>query len=75
MTWQPIETAPKDGSLVLLYRPDAYDWGKVTPGKWETQQYSKKPKPYWDIWLKIGGISESRAWVPTHWMPLPEPPA
>lgn len=75
MTWQPIETAPKDGSLILLYRPDAYDWGKVTPGKWEAQQYSKKPQPYWDIWLKIGSTRESRAWVPTHWMPLPEPPA
>lgn len=72
--WQPISTAPKDGTMILLYRPNAYEWGKVTPGKWNEQKYSKKPNPYWEIWLKIGGISEAREWIPTHWMQLPPPP-
>ena len=73
MEWQPIETAPKD-RIVLLYRPTAHDWGKVTPGKWDAQPHHKKPAPYWDMWIKIGGKYESRLWEPTHWMPLPEPP-
>lgn len=73
--WQPIETAPKNGEIVLLYRPTAErTWGKVTLGMWESDSYSKNPRPYWQIWLKIGCVSESRAWEPTHWMPLPEPP-
>ena len=72
--WQPIETAPKDGTTILLYRPDALPWGRVTPGKWEEQKYHKRPAPFWEIWYKIGGAYESRTWEPTHWMPLPEPP-
>jgi hypothetical protein len=74
MEWQDISTAPKDGSIVLLFRPTAPDWGRVTPGKWEIQEYHKKPQPFWEIWFKIGGTFESRAWPPTHWTPLPAPP-
>jgi hypothetical protein len=75
MEWQPIDTAPKDGGIILLYRPTAYPWGQITPGKWEDQPYAKRPKPFWDIWLKIGSITESRQWEPTHWMPLPPRPS
>ena len=71
--WQPIETAPRD-AIIILYRPNAAKWGKVAPGEWDAQQYHKSPKPYWKMWLKIGGTLESRAWPPTHWMPLPEAP-
>ena len=73
MEWQPIETAPKD-ELVLLHRPTAAEWCKVAPGKWEPDAYSTKPKPYWRIWLCIGGVTDSRQWMPTAWMPLPAPP-
>jgi len=63
MTWQPIETAPKDGSLVLT-------WGS------SRAQYSVS---YWDdqdeFWAtdyrEKGNVSMVYA---THWMPLPEPP-
>ena len=73
MNWQPIETAPKSG-LILLYRPKAPNWGAVAPGAYESDTYAKKPHPYWSIWLKIGGIREAREWEPTHWMHLPSPP-
>jgi hypothetical protein len=71
--WQPIETAPKD-KIVLLFRPTAFEWGSVAPGKYNVDFFAKRPKPFWEIWLKIGGTVESRLWEPTHWMPLPAPP-
>jgi hypothetical protein len=73
--WQPIETAPKD-QIIILYRPNA-PWPaiKVAPGKYNNDEYAKKPKPFWEIWLCIwNGKTVSRNYEPTHWQPLPEPP-
>ena len=75
MNWQPIETAPKD-QIVLLYRPTA-PWPaiQVVPGRYYNDQYAKKPRPFWGIWLTIwNSKTESRAYEPTHWQPLLEPP-
>ena len=74
MTWQPIETAPRD-EIILLYRPSAQDWAKVTIGKWNDQSYHKRPNPFWEFCTCIGSTGEARAWVPTRWMPLPLPPS
>lgn len=74
MKWQPIETAPKDGTTVLLYRPTALRWCVVDKGRWETQKYHSKPSPYWSSDQKLPTVAEQRSWEPTHWMPLPEPP-
>ena len=71
--WKPIETAPH-GEMLLLYRPNASAWGRVAPGKWDADEYARRPRPYWEGWLKIGGKLEWRAWEPTHWMHLPAPP-
>ena len=61
--WQPIETAPKDGTTVLLYAP-GWDSPKTgwTYGKdeWQDCPYSHKG---------------SKNYLPTHWMPLPAAPA
>ena len=72
--WLPIESAPKD-LVILLYRPTAAIWAQVSVGKFDDDKFAKKPKPFWEIWLKIGRILESRNWEPTHWMPLPAAPA
>lgn len=57
--WQPIETAPRDGSEVLL----GWDSGHVTSGFWERQ-----------YWLTcVGPYQGSQA--PQYWQPLPSPPA
>jgi hypothetical protein len=64
--WQPIETAPKDGTTIDVCNR----WGDRSAdvawvdGKWR----------YWGV----DGFG-SPGWVsldlsPTHWMPLPEPP-
>ena len=57
--WQPIETAPKDGTVVLLGRADYYP----KSGYWVEHEFQ-------DWW----GWDRDRACPPTHWMPLPEPP-
>jgi hypothetical protein len=60
LEWQPIETAPKDGTIVLLVI-DHGKWGeKVWTGLWD------------DGWMVIYGKARN---APTHWMPLPAPPA
>ena len=68
--WQPIDTAPKDGTDILLFRS-----GAVHRGRWEKQRYHERPKPYWSDDLERGlGVIWCREHPPTHWMPLPEPP-
>jgi hypothetical protein len=67
--WQPIETAPTDGARVLLYQPggDGEDpLRTVAEGSWLPT--------FPEAW---GWLTESGdQWTgPTHWMPLPEPPA
>lgn len=68
IAWQPIETAPKDGSDVLL----AGAFG-IRIGNWGPHgRHRRKPVEY------NGRLSNfERAWSevdPTHWMPLPAPP-
>jgi len=62
--WQPIETAPKDGTKVLGYLPystmcpvSVMQWIRCTCGK--------------DTWATIPGHWHI---LTSHWMPLPEPP-
>lgn len=60
-TWQPIETAPKDGSGVLVYQPDVYESDQILIG-------------WWDSHLKSWLVGEGFQADPTHWMPLPGKP-
>jgi hypothetical protein len=56
--WQPIETAPKDGTKILTASGrdlSVREWGENEDGD--------------SVWLpRIRGV------FPTHWMPLPTPP-
>lgn len=63
--WRPIETAPKDGTPVLLFFPAGPHHGGAIEGWWFSS-----PKEIDDGWETIiGTIGE-----PTHWRPLPDPP-
>lgn len=75
MNWQPIETAPRDGTRVLLYRPEASLWWQVMGGRFDGDKYAKKPRPFWasDNWSLTK--TEQRSCDPTHWMPLQPPPS
>jgi hypothetical protein len=63
--WQPIETAPKDGTEILAYSPR--DYAGIFKTAWRPTDC-----PGW------GSIDSCCAYYvdmeATHWMPLPEPP-
>ena len=66
MKWQPIETAPKDGhrSIILVWDgKDILTAYAYTNNRGETY--------WWDGYSQCMEIDPP----PTHWMPLPEPPA
>lgn len=73
--WQPIETAPRDGSIFVVLAPcidspDAtyYDGQvRIWTRQWIVNDYDKNGA-WWDNW------KASIAPKPTHWMPLPAPP-
>ena len=59
--WQPIETAPKDGTKVLIF----------VMGKNVMQASYSRCNEYWiDCWCS----NMSGVYSPTHWQPLPKPP-
>ena len=60
-TWQPIETAPTDGTRILLRGRD----GKIADGHYGQPDGYANPKQF--VWPYIHAN-------PTHWRPLPEPP-
>lgn len=60
--WQPIATAPKDRSAILLYEDEAVGLG-VFVGYWTGfNGFQPLTSSSWDA-------------QPSHWMPLPAPPA
>ena len=71
-TWQPIETAPRDGTWVLLADPDLCDeHGVLLPVPAEFRpEVTGWGSPDGE-WMDLHGC---RVITPTHWMPLPEPP-
>ena len=62
--WRPIETAPKDGTQIIIAVADADD--EFEPG--------------WAFWSErfnnwmIPTTARGYEMYPTHWMPMPEPP-
>jgi hypothetical protein len=73
--WMPIETAPKDGSSVLIYRPEA-SRQKVMEAYW-AMPYEDAPAD--QCWWSTphGATGRGYTILPkavTHWMPLPPAP-
>jgi hypothetical protein len=63
--WQLIETAPMDGTQVLLYCPDNIPFDAFIVGGWYDVEDCK--------WIEAACGSYPDA-EPTHWMPLPRRP-
>jgi hypothetical protein len=67
--WQSIETAPKDGTTILLFGENV-----VTVGGWVSAA-DQGAEPEEEFLIAAGWWSfDLRDNTPTHWMPLPEPP-
>ena len=69
MKWQPIETAPKDDTEILLvcllYFSDGTSDRMITSGQKCFTHPHDEPNMYW-----VNGITLPA----THWMPLPKLP-
>jgi len=66
--WQPIETAPRDGTSVLLFADDRGDYGRGEPyqGQWDAEH---------EMWRTFCGDDvESERHGPHWWIPMPAPP-
>lgn len=81
--WQPIETAPKDGTRFLAFVPDQEDCiAAIAVAFWNpgSPSVNFKPTEDPDLWRRTitenGHFELEGGWYfPTHWMPLPDPPA
>lgn len=62
MEWEPIETAPKDGSQVPVWNPDNYYGCWPFMGEWDVRSQT------WRIHI------DGQIIYPTHWLRIPEPP-
>lgn len=59
--WQPIATAPKDGSILI-------GWDPIKADEWMTGVEFMR-------WLDGRWLDPAAHTMrPTHWMPLPDPP-
>lgn len=76
MEWQPIETAPKDGTEIIAYSTTRFDY--------ELTKYLRDVDGRESVFSCVQIISwndEEMKWdqtkigVPTHWMHLPLPPS
>lgn len=72
MNWQPIETAPKDGTLILVTGCNGFRRVLAAWYVGDNEAYGHDGKAHWRGVLNAQGpifIAD-----PTHWMKLPNPP-
>ena len=77
--WLPIETAPKTGEPVLIWKPDERMVGEyMMVAYWDDDYPAGEPG-----WVPVGGahkqgyassVTGTDQGYPTHWMPLPATP-
>jgi hypothetical protein len=69
MKWQPIETAPKDGTHILIW--DAKGSSSVVEVYWEAFD---EERGYWAFAEELLSDVFLVNATPSNWMALPEPP-
>ncbi len=79
MEWQLIETAPKDKSAVIVAVPTKDRDGFIVGEAYFDPETNSDGDWWWagTDWSDYHGgpMSEINHHLPTHWMPLPPPPA
>lgn len=82
MEWMPIESAPKDGTLIDLWVTGTHFTGRISDSKWGLPS-DEDGEPVEDepCWVSLDWHTTYDEWywmdveyAPTHWMPLPPPP-
>lgn len=66
--WQPIETAPRDGTPILVFYGERIGMDRYYVRYWDRGDWATDKEGWVDHWRQI------RPEQPTHWMPLPMPP-
>jgi len=78
-TWQPIETAPRDGTWVLLaggeceFNEESDSKGRAVTARWTTEFSCRDTSGRWQFAYYDSGVYGEYE-NPTHWQPLPSPP-
>lgn len=67
--WQPIETAPRDGTVIIVPGGIAY-WRH-----WYLRNGTLDRTPGWFTLTGCDWPGRPIHWEVQHWMPLPDPPA
>lgn len=65
MEWQPIETAPRDGTHIFA--------GSL-PGRWMCSAFFEEHDSQWYVVGSHWTDAHDGTVNPTHWQPLPSPP-
>jgi hypothetical protein len=73
--WQPIETAPKDGTRVLIYVPYDDGDGEVYLASFGYDVGYGNGPSWQPEYAEVAMFNSPDDRQPTHWMPLPDPPA
>lgn len=75
--WQPIETAPKDGTNIMVWA-EGFEWPEVVRYElYDPEDASEIGMPgYWryseELLADVANVEDEAV---THWRPLPAPPA
>lgn len=84
MTWQPIDTAPKDVLVMVYTPPQKYDWPDsiridfdyidtdIAEDYWFN--HGEQYEHFCCVAKPEGSIGPKQKAPYTHWMPLPQPP-
>jgi hypothetical protein len=80
MDWKPIETAPKDGTAIILCwavtadkRPIDWRESPTTAGVFVQIGSWSEGENWWWVYIDTPGDTALH-FTPTHWMALPSPP-
>lgn len=71
MEWQPIDTAPKDGTFIIL---GGGMWGDEELAAAKRVMIARWLNDEWMVCVAEGGYSCFPIIGPTHWMPVPQQP-
>lgn len=70
-SWRSIETAPKDGTAILIGNERGAWIAKYEP----VYPSGYRPEnPWFSLMLNHDHMRKGKPYAPTHWMPLPAPP-